>query len=58
MANDEVTYFIDAVEEIASNFKEMQKEYSYISRKNEFVHHSQEGYPVEKKFIADSFSLD
>lgn len=58
MINEEAFYFIDAVKEIVKDYKEMQKAYTYISKKNEFIHHSHEGYPVEKKIIADWFSLD
>ncbi|HDR67651.1 MAG TPA: aminotransferase class V-fold PLP-dependent enzyme [Bacteroidaceae bacterium] len=58
MTNEEVAFFLGAVEEIVKGYRKMQKDYIYLPRKNEFIHRSNEGQPVEYKIINNLFSLD
>jgi selenocysteine lyase/cysteine desulfurase len=43
ISDDEVLYFVNAVKEIAANFREWKKDYIYSPKKNEFEHRSQPG---------------
>lgn len=38
MTNDEIHFICDAIEAVATNYKEWSKDYDYNSKKNEFIH--------------------
>ena len=58
MTDEEVHTILRAVREITENHREWAKDYVYISRKNEFVHHSQQEEPLEDHLINDWFKLE
>jgi selenocysteine lyase/cysteine desulfurase len=58
MTDEEVHTILKAVREITENHREWAKDYVYVSRKNEFVHHSQTEEPLEDHLIRDWFDLN
>lgn len=57
MTDDEVHFFISAVEDIVRNFNEYQKDYLYLSRKNEFIHRIEAESRQNEKLIDKWFAL-
>jgi len=57
MTDEEVELFLFAVEEIVTNYKEWQKDYVYLRKKNEFAHHSEINKDDEKRIIENWFTL-
>ncbi len=58
MTDEEVRTILKAVREITENHREWAKDYVYVPRKNEFVHHSQTEEPMEDHLIRDWFDLN
>jgi len=48
MKNEEITFICKSIEEIAKNISEWEKDYEYISSKNEFVYKNTTGIISEK----------
>lgn len=57
LTDEEVHTTLKAVREITGNHMEWAKEYVYISRKNEYVHHTQQEEPLEDRMMDDWFDL-
>lgn len=57
MTNEEVSLILYAVEEITLHHEEWLEDYTYLPRKNEFIHNSQIDHPVEEKMMEDWFRL-
>jgi selenocysteine lyase/cysteine desulfurase len=57
MTDDDVNLFITAVRDIVLNFKKFEKDYLYLSRKNEFVHKSEFENPANDIMVEKWFSL-
>ncbi len=57
MTDEEVRLILHAVEEITLNHEKWVKEYVYLPRKNEFIHHTQVDHPLEEKIMQDWFTL-
>jgi selenocysteine lyase/cysteine desulfurase len=57
MTDEEVRFILYAAEEITKNHAEWEKDYVYISKKNEFVHHSHTQLSLEDQMMGDWFSL-
>jgi selenocysteine lyase/cysteine desulfurase len=55
MTNQEIEFICDAIQSVAENFLEMEKDYSYNSIKNEFIHKGT--VPIEQKIIENWFQL-
>ena len=56
MTNEELYYFVDALKQIVSNIKELEKNYIYNKQTNEFRHKNE---PEDKTvFVEDWFKLD
>ena len=55
MTNDEIHYIMNAIEDVAINYKEFQKEYVYNEKSNEFTH-EKEKKDVNKKRVDFWFS--
>ena len=55
MTNDEIHFIMNAIEDIAINYKEFQKEYVYNEKSNEFTH-EKEKKDVNKKRVDFWFS--
>lgn len=58
MTDQEVRDFIDAANNIVQNSKEYEKEYVYISKKNEYVHASELNSPKDEAILKRWFTLD
>ncbi len=57
MTDDEVRQILHAIEEVTLHHLEWAKDYVYIPKKNEFIHHSQSENPLEDKMMGDWFEL-
>ena len=57
MTDDEVHQVLHAISEIALHHEEWAKDYIYLTKKNEFVHHTQSDSPLEDELMSDWFSL-
>ena len=55
MTNDEIHFIMNAIEDVAINYKEFQKEYVYNEKSNEFTH-EKEKKDVNKKRVDFWFS--
>jgi hypothetical protein len=53
MTNAEVEFICHAIEEVATNFKDWEEDYSYNAIKNEFIH--KKNFPVEKEITKSWF---
>jgi len=57
MTDKEVYYFLNALEDIANNHRKYKKDYLYLSRKNEFIHHKEADNRQRTEVIQKWFSL-
>ena len=57
MTDEEVRFILHAVEEVTLHHQEWIKDYIYISKKNEFVHHSQTDQTLEDQMMSDWFTF-
>jgi selenocysteine lyase/cysteine desulfurase len=57
MTDEDVRYFLTSLEDIVLNFNEYEKDYLYLSRKNEFIHKSEFESPVNDLMVEKWFSL-
>lgn len=57
MTEDEVKYFLFAVEEIVHQISELQKEYIYIPRKNEYLHRNEVDAARDEQILKSWFRL-
>ena len=57
MKDEDVRYFGEALSQVVSNYKEWEKDYIYISKKNEFAHKSEIDNNRDDERIHDWFSL-
>ncbi len=57
MTDEEVHTILQAVREITENHREWIRDYVYVRKKNEFVHHSQTEEPLEDHLMNDWFDL-
>lgn len=55
MTNNEIIFICDAIKEVASNYKTLEKDYVYNSAKNEYIHKGD--LEIEKDIIKDWFKL-
>lgn len=58
MLDEEIYYFLEAVQEIVKNISSFKKDYQYISKKNEFLHNSELNSTRDKKILDRWFALD
>jgi len=57
MTDDEARSVLHAVRQVTLHFREWATDYVYVSKKNEFVHHSQQHDSVEDGIMRDWFTL-
>ena len=57
MTDEEVRFILHAVKEVTLHFKEWTSDYIYLSRRNEFVHHTQQQDSTEDGIMNDWFTL-
>ena len=57
MTDQEVRLILHAVEEITKHHREWSDDYIYLSKKNEFLHRSQQNSTVEDRMMEDWFLL-
>jgi selenocysteine lyase/cysteine desulfurase len=57
MTNEELEYFLYALKEIVKYFREWEKDYLYLNKKNEFIHKDEIDQNRELKMIKDWFTL-
>ena len=57
MTDEEVRSILHAVKEVTLHFREWAADYIYISKKNEFVHHSQQQNTTEDGMMSEWFTL-
>jgi selenocysteine lyase/cysteine desulfurase len=55
--DEEVRSILYAVSEITLHFREWAEDYVYLSKKNEFVHHTQQQSSIEDRMMSDWFTL-
>jgi hypothetical protein len=58
MKDEEIRYFLGAVQEIVENIRTFEKEYVYVSSRNEYIHSSEAQSDRDKKILDSWFSLD
>lgn len=58
MTNEEVDHFLKGLKEIVLNIKQLEKDYLYIPRRNEYIHRSEEIPAIQDDLIKTWFSLD
>jgi len=57
MTDEEVRSVLHAVRELTLHFREWAADYIYLSKKNEFVHHSEQQASTEDFMMSDWFTL-
>ncbi len=57
MTDQEVRTVLQAVEEITLHHREWAEDYVYLPKKNEFVHHSNQGESLEEDMVDNWFAL-
>lgn len=55
MTNAEIEYICDAIENVAKNHKELEKDYRYNAIKNEYI--NKENLPIEENIIKEWFKI-
>ncbi|MCB8994564.1 MAG: aminotransferase class V-fold PLP-dependent enzyme [Bacteroidales bacterium] len=58
MSNDEVFLFLNALEEIVSNIRTLEKDYVYVVKRNEYVHQSEQGDCTQDALVQSWFRID
>ena len=57
MTDEEVRQILYAIREVTIHHSEWAKEYIYLSKKNEFIHHSHQNSSPEDEIMSDWFNL-
>ena len=57
MTDEDIHYFINAVEDIVKNYSVYEKDYLYLNRKNEFIHRSEADENLTDRVIESWFTL-
>ena len=57
MTNEDVNKVLYAIREVSIHHGEWIKDYIYLSKKNEFIHHSHQKHSLEDEIMSDWFSL-
>lgn len=57
VTDEEVRSILHAVKEVTLHFREWAEDYIYLSKNNEFVHHSQQQETTEDRIMNDWFTL-
>jgi selenocysteine lyase/cysteine desulfurase len=57
MTDEEVRQILYAIKEVSKNHLEWIKEYIYLPKKNEFIHHSHQEHSPEDEIMSDWFRL-
>lgn len=57
MTDEDVRYFLNSLEDIVLNFNKYEKDYLYLSKKNEFIHKNEFESPVNDLMVEKWFSL-
>ena len=57
MTNEELHQVLYAIREVSTHHLEWAREYIYIPKKNEFIHHSHQEYSPEDEIMQDWFKL-
>jgi selenocysteine lyase/cysteine desulfurase len=57
MTDEEVRSILHAVSEVTLHFREWAEDYVYLSKKNEFVHRTQQQASIEDGMMSDWFTL-
>ncbi|MGC9341920.1 MAG: aminotransferase class V-fold PLP-dependent enzyme, partial [Bacteroidales bacterium] len=57
MTDEDVRYFLNSLEDIVLNFSKYEKDYLYLSKKNEFIHKNEFESPVNDLMVEKWFSL-
>jgi len=58
MTNDEVKLFLKALTEIVSKISDLEKDYVYITRLNEYIHKSEVNNTQLDGIVKNWFSLE
>lgn len=58
MKDEEVYLFLYAVDEIVKNFKKYESEYTYVVKRNEYIHTSEVNSESSKKILESWFTLE
>jgi len=58
MKDEEVIYFITALKDITENITSYKKEYTYIPKRNEYLHNSEVNSEKDTVLLNSWFSLD
>ena len=57
MTNSEVHYIMNAIKEVAKNYKEWEIDYTYNNSKNEFLYKDKEFREINKKRAKEWFAM-
>ena len=57
MTDEEVRQILYAIREVTTHHAEWTKDYIYLSKKNEFIHHSHQEHSLEDEIMSDWFKL-
>ena len=57
MTDEEVRQVLYAIREVTIHHAEWTKDYIYLSKKNEFIHHSHQEHSLEDEIMSDWFKL-
>jgi len=57
MTDEEVRQILYAIKEVSLHHAEWSKDYIYLSKKNEFIHHSHQEHSLEDEIMSDWFKL-
>jgi selenocysteine lyase/cysteine desulfurase len=58
MMDDEVRYFLQAVEEVVNNIDSYRSQYTYVVSRNEFIHNAELNSTRDQEILESWFSLD
>ena len=57
MTDEDVRQILYAIREVTIHHAEWTKDYIYLSKKNEFIHHSHQEHSLEDEIMSDWFKL-